>query len=99
MREGQAGDRFYVVARGNVEVTVDGRSVATLGRGDHFGEIALLRDVPRTATVVSRGDAELYALDREEFVGVVTGDAASLEAATAVIGSRLARGVESAAAG
>lgn len=98
VREGQTGDRFYVVERGDVEVTVNGRSVATLGRGDHFGEIALLRDVPRTATVTSLGDAELYAVDREEFVGVVTAEAASLEAATAVIGSRLAHGVESAAA-
>jgi MFS family permease len=99
VREGQAGDRFYVVESGDVEVSMDGRSVATLGRGDHFGEIALLRDVPRTATVTARGDAELYALEREEFVAVVTGDAASLEAANAVIGSRLAGGVESAAAG
>jgi MFS family permease len=98
VREGEAGDRFYVVESGDVEVSVDGRSVATLGRGDHFGEIALLRDVPRTATVTACGDAGLYALDREQFVGVVTGDAASLEAANAVIGSRLARGVESAAA-
>ena len=95
--EGQAGDRFYVVESGEVDVSVDGRGVATLGRGEHFGEIALLRDVPRTATVTARGDAALYALDREEFVGVVTGDAASLEAANAVIGSRLTRGIESAA--
>jgi MFS family permease len=99
VREGQAGDRFYVVENGDVEVSMDGRSVAMLGRGDHFGEIALLRDIPRTATVTARGDGELYALEREEFVGVVTGDAASLEAANVVIGSRLARGVESAAAG
>jgi MFS family permease len=99
VREGQAGDRFYVVENGDVEVSMDGRSVAMLGRGDHFGEIALLRDIPRTATVTARGDAELYALEREEFVGVVTGDAASLEAANVVIGSRLARGIESAAAG
>jgi MFS family permease len=98
VREGEAGDRFYVVGSGDVEVSVDGRRVSTLGRGDHFGEIALLRDVPRTATVTARGDAELYAVERDDFVGVVTGDAASLEAANAVIGSRLARGVESAAA-
>jgi MFS family permease len=99
VRQGQAGDRFYVVESGKVEVSMDGQTVATLGRGDHFGEIALLRDIPRTATVTARGDAELYALEREEFVGVVTGDAASLEAANTVIGSRLGRGIESAAAG
>lgn len=99
VRQGEPGDRFYVVESGELEVSVDGRDVATLGRGEYFGEVALLRDVPRTATVTARSDAGLYALDGEEFVGVVTGDAASLEAANAVIGSRLARGVESAAAG
>lgn len=98
VRQGEPGDRFYVVESGELEVSVDGRDVATLGRGEYFGEVALLRDVPRTATVTARSDAGLYALDGEEFVGVVTGDAASLEAANAVIGSRLARGVESAAA-
>jgi MFS family permease len=98
VRQGQPGDRFYIVESGEVDVTVDGRGVATLGRGDHFGEIALLHDVPRTATVTARGDAGLYTLEREEFVGAVTGDAASLEAANAAIGSRLARDVESAAA-
>ena len=68
---------------------VDGRKVQTLGRGDSFGEIALLRNVPRTATVKAQGEAELYALERRDFLGAVTGFAPSLSAAEAVIGMRL----------
>ncbi len=90
VREGETGDRFYLVADGSLEVTVDGATVRTLGPGDHFGEIALLRDVPRTATVAARTDTELYALERDEFIAAVTGHAPSAEAADAVIAQRLA---------
>ena len=90
VREGEAGDRFYVVRSGELEVSVDGKTVRTLGAGDHFGEIALLRDVPRTATVAARSDVDLYALDRDEFIGSVTGHAPSAEAADAVVMQRLA---------
>ncbi len=87
-RRGDSGDRFYVVAAGEVEVDT-GAERKTLGRGESFGEIALLRDVPRTATVVARTDVELFSLDRDEFIGTVTGHAPSREAADAVIGARL----------
>ena len=88
--QGDAGDRFYVVAGGEVEVLVDGAVVRVEGPGDWFGEIALLRDVPRTATVRARTDVDLRALDRDEFLGAVAGDPRSAEAADAVVTARLA---------
>jgi MFS family permease len=89
VRQGEHGDRFYVVDSGTVDVFVDGAPVATLERGDHFGEIALLRDVPRTATVRARRAAMLLSLERDEFIPAVAGYATSLAAANAVIGMRL----------
>lgn len=87
-RRGEDGDRFYVIAAGEAEVAADAGPVR-LRPGDHFGEIALLRDVPRTATVSARTDLELYALERDAFVAAVTGHARSAEAANAVVASRL----------
>ena len=89
VRQGEAGDRFYLIETGTVGVAVDGRPAHELGPGEGFGEIALLRDVPRTATVTARTDAVLYALEREAFVPAVTGSGPSLSAAEAVIGMRL----------
>jgi MFS family permease len=89
VRRGDPGDRFYVIASGEVEVSIDGSVQATQGPGEHFGEIALLRNVPRTATVRARTDVELFALERDDFVSAVTGHAASAEAAEAVVGARL----------
>jgi MFS family permease len=89
VREGEAGDRFYVIAEGQVEVVKDGQVINEEGPGEFFGEIALLRDVPRTATVRAKTDVDLRALERDDFIGAVTGHAASAEAADSVVATRL----------
>jgi len=81
LSEGEPGDRFYVVTSGTVEVVRNGRQLATLGRGQGFGEIALLRDVLRTATVRARDGVEVVALGREDFLLAVTGSERSLRTA------------------
>jgi MFS family permease len=65
---GDVGDRFYLVADGSFEVTIAGSLLRTLGAGDGFGEIALMRDVLRTATVTARTDGLLYGLERRPFL-------------------------------
>jgi MFS family permease len=89
VRRGETGDRFYLVSAGEVEILVDSGPPRAEGPGSYFGEIALLRDVARTATVSARTDVELYALERDDFLAAVTGHSGSAEAADAVIGSRL----------
>lgn len=74
IREGDAGETYYVLESGAVDVSRGGHPVRTLDTpGDGFGEIALLRDVPRTATVVAATDAELLTLGRRVFLAAVTG--------------------------
>jgi MFS family permease len=87
VRMGETGDRFYVVADGELEIAngVHG----TAGRGDFFGEIALLRDVPRTATVRATTPSHLYALERDDFLAAVTGHSAVHAAGEAVVEERL----------
>ena len=88
LRRGDVGDRFYVIAEGAVEVQA-GMAVRVEGPGEYFGEIALLRDVPRTGTVVAVCDGLLYALAREDFLSAVTGHPRSKQAAGAVADARL----------
>jgi len=90
MREGDTGDRFYIIAKGELEVSQEGAALADLSTGDYFGEIALLRDTTRTATVTASTDVVLYALDREDFLAAVTGHPQSAEAAESVMTARLA---------
>jgi len=90
IREGDPGDLFYVIETGTVDVTKEGRHVASLGPGDFVGEIALLRDVPRVATVTATSATVLQALDRANFIPAVTGQGAFGEAAETTIASRLA---------
>ena len=90
IREGEPGDLFYVVADGEVEVTVRGAHVKRLGRGDCFGEIALIRNAPRMATVTARSDCRLDVLDKNSFVTVVTGHSLSARALDELVQQRLA---------
>lgn len=89
IREGDYGDRFYLIAAGRVEVKAESRHVATLGPGDHVGEIALLRDLPRTATIVAKNPVELYAFTRNDFLSAVTSHQASTRAAERTAALRL----------
>ena len=90
--EGDHGDRFYIVAEGEAEVTEAGRFRCIHGPGDFFGEIALLRDAPRSATVTARTPLRLCALDRERFLDALSWHAAGREAGDAIADERLARG-------
>ena len=92
--QGQIGDRFYIIASGEVRVDVDGDVVRTLGAGESFGEIALLRRIPRTASVTAVAPVELLALDRHHFVETVTGQPLASEAAEAVIHAHLDHGTD-----
>jgi len=89
IQEGDEGDRYYAIAAGELLVSIDGQPVRTLHRGDGFGEIALLRGVPRTSTVTASTDVRLLALERETFLAAVAGHPESRNAAEAIIDIRL----------
>lgn len=96
VREGEPGDRLYIVKSGEADVLAHGDgthdvAVATLGKMDYFGEIALLRDVPRTATVRARGQVELYSLSRADFHALLQ---RSEELQTSMTGTSDARYIE-----
>jgi CRP-like cAMP-binding protein len=71
IEQGEAGDTFFVVGAGQVDVDRDGEIVASLGPGEHFGEIALLTDAPRNASVIAHTPLRVFALDREGFTSVI----------------------------
>lgn len=66
-REGKSGSEFFVIVDGEVSVTKDGQEIRTLGSGDFFGEIALLEDTPRTATVTAKTPLRFFVLTRQAF--------------------------------
>ena len=89
IRQGEVGDRYHVIVSGRVSVSIDGAWVRDQGPGEGFGELALVLDVPRTATVVATEPTELLSLDRDSFLVAVTGHPATAERAS-VVARRLA---------
>jgi MFS family permease len=89
LREGEDSDRFFVIESGLVEVTQGGVALRQEGPGEFFGEIGLLRDVPRTATVTAVEDTVLLALGRDEFLAAVTGQNEAFRAADDIVSLRL----------
>ena len=87
--EGDGGDLFYVIESGTVDVTIRGAFVRTLSVGDSFGEIALLRNIPRTATVTATSDLVTRAIHRDKFLPAVTGHGDAADAADQVVSSLL----------
>ena len=89
LREGEDSDRFYLIESGLVEVTQNGVVLRREGPGEFFGEIGLLRDVPRTATVTAVEDTVLLALGRDDFLAAVTGQREAYLAADDIVTRRL----------
>jgi MFS family permease len=89
MREGDPGEEFHVIASGSASVTVRGEPRPSLGSGDCFGEIALLRDMPRTATIIAAEPLHTLALRREQFLAAVASSARSGVAAESFVAERL----------
>ena len=89
---GEVGNHFYVIASGRAAVELEDRATRELGPGDFFGEIALLRDVPRTATVRAIEPLQLYAIARDDFLAAVTGHDPTLAVAETIVVSRLPAG-------
>ena len=90
IRQGEGGDRYYIIDDGIVDVVIDGTVVRTQGPGDGFGEIALIRDVPRTASIRATTQVAVWELDRDVFLAAVTGHPISRRSADELIAERLA---------
>ena len=92
IRQGDPGDAYFAIAAGELDAEQDGRFLGRYGRGDGVGEIALLRAVPRTATVTAHTAATVYQLDRDLFLTAVLGHAPTRRQAEAIAAARLATG-------
>ncbi len=90
MRTGDVGDRFLLIDSGTIQVEADGAAVRTIGPGGYCGEIALLRGIPRTATVRTMTDVTAFGLSSLDFVAVVTGDREASRSADRVVDARMA---------
>jgi MFS family permease len=88
--QGEGGDRFFVIESGQVEVFENGDFRRNEGPGESFGEIALLHDVPRTATVRATVETRLLSLERDQFLAAVTGHRRSSQLAGSVVDDRWA---------
>ena len=87
--QGEPGDAYYAIASGELDAVRDGRLLGRLGRGEGVGEIALLRAVPRTATVTARTASTVYQLDRDDFLAAVLGHPPTRRRADRIAATRL----------
>jgi CRP-like cAMP-binding protein len=85
IREGEQGDRYYLVLDGSADVSIRGDFVRTIGSDGSFGSIALLRNVPRTATVISTSELDVLVVERDHFLEAVTGHPRSWRVATGTL--------------
>ena len=92
IRQGDPGDAYFAIAAGELDAEQDGQFLGRYGRGDGVGEIALLRAVPRTATVTAHTAATVYRLDRDLFLTAVLGHAPTRRQAEGIAAARLATG-------
>ena len=90
-REGEPGREFYVILDGKADVQIGGKQVATLGPGDFFGEMALLDQGPRVATVTAASEMEVVVLDPREFVSLIDEHPAVARKVLKVMAGRLRR--------
>jgi CRP-like cAMP-binding protein len=92
IQQGDEGDAYYAVASGELDAVADGSFLRRVGRGEGVGEIALLRAIPRTATVIAHTAATVYELNRDLFLTAVVGHAATQRRADHIADTRLAAG-------
>jgi CRP/FNR family transcriptional regulator, cyclic AMP receptor protein len=95
VREGELGQEFWVLVEGSAEVSRDGRRVATLGPGDFFGEIALVSNVPRTASVKTTSPVRALVVSSRDFWTLLDESPTTQRKILETVGERLAKHDES----